>query len=112
MSGGQGADVFEYNHASESTAGGTDIITDFEIGTDTIDLSDVFAFATTPTFIGANAGFTPFSASSIEIDHVTQNGDDYTEITVKAYNPLFQTTADMTIMLEDHLNLSMSDFVV
>lgn len=96
MTGGGGADVFLYTAASDSRTGGQDTITDFQTGTDVIDLTAVSAQAVsivrtgTATFIFANTpGGAMVIGSEREVNANDLRGLNVGVYTVGSSNPEF-----------------------
>ncbi|KPF75216.1 hypothetical protein IP88_07305 [alpha proteobacterium AAP81b] len=94
ITGGAGADIVDYDAASQSTLAGSDMITDFQAGTDVIDLLDIDANTRVTgnqafDFIGSGA-FTKV-AGQLRIDTsggVTQvlgdtNGDGKADLVIR-----------------------------
>jgi hypothetical protein len=63
MTGGSGVNVYEYGTTSDSTPTAMDIITNFNVKLDTIDLTGIGGHFGTPAALGATA--TTIGASSI-----------------------------------------------
>ncbi len=101
LNGGAGADVFVYGVKQDSSTGASDVIQDYEVGIDTIDLSGV---ASGLTFIGTAA----FSGTANEVRFdIAGNGRTYIQVDTDANG-----SADMRIWLTDVGALSADDFVL
>ena len=101
LNGGAGADVFVYDVKQDSSTGASDVIQDFEVGIDTIDLS---AVASGLTFVGTAA----FSGTGNEVRYdIAGNGRTYIQVDTDANG-----SADMRIWLTDVGALSADDFVL
>ena len=107
MSGGAGEDVFIFNALSDSWANNRDIITDFETGTDLIDLSIIdanLALADDQAFT-FTAGVAPTNTAGAV--WTTEAGGD-TIIFVDRDGG----GADMGIILEGVTGITASDFIL
>ena len=101
LSGGAGADVFVYDVKQDSSTGASDVIQDFEVGIDVIDLS---AVASGLTFVGTAA----FSGTGNEVRYdIAGNGRTFIQVDTDANG-----SADMRIWLTDVGALSADDFVL
>lgn len=112
MTGGTGPDVFDFNATSETAAtdAGRDIITDFTVGSDDIDLSTIDADAILAgnqafTFIGAAA----FSNVAGQLRFATSAS---TGVTVVTGDVDGNGTSDFQIALFGNLVLTAADFVL
>jgi Ca2+-binding RTX toxin-like protein len=119
MTGGAGIDKFVFNAVSDSDSGGIwDLITDFQRGTDKIDLSaidanaldggwlnDIFTFVGSVPFSG-NATES-FGLSPGELRYQQYNGFTYVMGDVTG-----DGEADITIALQGTYALSASDFIL
>ena len=105
--GGQGADVFVYKATSDSSGSQTDIISGFEDGIDTIDLSalgsDASGKVTAQTFIGAAA----FSGKAGEVHQVQSGNSTWVELDVDG-----DEVADLRVELQGSHTLGSSSFVL
>ena len=101
LNGGAGADVFVYDVKQDSSTGASDVIQDFEVGIDVIDLS---AVASGLTFVGTAA----FSGTGNEVRYdIAGNGKTFIQVDTDANG-----SADMRIWLTDVGALSADDFVL
>ena len=101
LNGGAGADVFVYGVKQDSSTGASDVIQDFEVGIDQIDLSGV---ASGLVFVGTAA----FSGTANEVRYdIAGNGRTYIQVDTDANG-----SADMRIWLTDVGALSVDDFVL
>jgi Ca2+-binding RTX toxin-like protein len=109
LTGGAGADIFDFDALAESgnTPTSADLITDFAVGVDDIDLSGIDADSALAgdqafTFIGTAA----FSAAG-QIRLSSSDGDTYVEANV-------DTTigADFVLHLTGNISLSAADFIL
>ncbi|MGS4984907.1 MULTISPECIES: calcium-binding protein [Pseudosulfitobacter] len=101
LNGGAGADVFVYGVKQDSSTGASDVIQDYEVGIDKIDLS---AVASGLTFVGTAA----FSGTGNEVRYdIAGNGRTYIQVDTDANG-----SADMRIWLTDVGALSVDDFVL
>jgi hypothetical protein len=99
LTGGAGADVFAYDTLADSGAGsGRDVISDFDQGSDLIDLSDLAL----STFIGDAR----FSGTAGEVRAVSFDGT-----TIIEGDSNGDRVADFQIELADALALTVDDFV-
>lgn len=114
MTGGSGSDVFVFNAASETStlAASRDIIRDFQIGVDKIDVSAIdanlnvsgnqaFSFLSAPTTSFTNSG-------QLHYFYQTVGGLEYTVVEGKTSG----LGAAFAIALQGHLNLSATDFIL
>lgn len=101
LTGGAGADgfVFEFISDSYAGAGNRDTITDFDIGTDDIDLSNINGLS----FVGTTA-FTN-TAGEVRLD---ENGGD----TIVQVDSNGDGSADLEILIDSVTGLSASDFIL
>ncbi len=101
LNGGAGADVFVYGVKQDSSTGASDVIQDYEVGIDVIDLSGV---ASGLTFVGTAA----FSGTGNEVRYdIAGNGRTYIQVDTDANG-----SADMRIWLTDVGALSVDDFML
>ncbi|MGS4984906.1 Hemolysin-type calcium-binding repeat-containing protein [Pseudosulfitobacter pseudonitzschiae] len=101
LNGGAGADVFVYGVKQDSSTGASDVIQDYEVGIDKIDLS---AVASGLTFVGTAA----FSGTGNEVRYdIAGNGRTYIQVDTDANG-----SADMRIWLTDVGALGAVDFVL
>ncbi|WP_339772431.1 calcium-binding protein [uncultured Pseudosulfitobacter sp.] len=101
LRGGAGADTFVYDIKQDSSTGASDVIQDFEVGIDVIDLTGV---ASGLTFVGTAA----FSGTANEVRYdIAGNGRTYIQVDTDANG-----SADMRIWLTDVGALSVDDFVL
>ncbi len=101
LNGGAGADVFVYDVKQDSSTGASDVIQDFEVGIDVIDLS---AVASGLTFVGTAA----FSGTGNEVRYeIAGNGKTFIQVDTDANG-----SADMRIWLTDVGALSADEFVL
>jgi Ca2+-binding RTX toxin-like protein len=101
LNGGAGADTFVYGVKQDSSTGASDVIQDFEVGIDVVDLSGV---ASGLTFVGTAA----FSGTGNEVRYdIAGNGRTFIQVDTDANG-----TADMRIWLTDVGALSADDFVL
>tara|TARA_R110002033_G_scaffold53477_4_gene101531 strand:+ start:9635 stop:11059 length:1425 start_codon:yes stop_codon:yes gene_type:complete len=101
LNGGAGADVFVYDVKQDSSTGASDVIQDFEVGIDVIDLSGV---ASGLTFVGTAA----FSGTGNEVRYdIAGSGRTFIQVDTDANG-----SADMRIWLTDVGALSADDFVL
>jgi Ca2+-binding RTX toxin-like protein len=113
MTGGAGKDIFRFEAKGDSVAGSArDVITDFLGGTDKIDLSAIDAntslFARGDqafTFIGQGARFT--AAAQLRYSYQVIGGKEYT---IVEGNTDAGSTADFSVALLGHHNLTANDF--
>lgn len=99
--GGAGADVFVYNDASESlNDSSADVVKDYELGIDQIDLSGVVAGL---SFIGT-AGF---SGTGAEV-RISETGSGKTNVRIDVDG---DGTADMKITVLDTIGMTAGDFI-
>jgi serralysin len=115
MTGGAGVDTFVFTANGESSTSTTtrDIIVDFLVGTDKIDLSAIDANQNTGandafTFIGT-AAFTALGQVRYLYDTTTTPGTEYTVIQI---NDTGGTGADFSVALIGHLTPTAADFVL
>ncbi|WP_055686620.1 M10 family metallopeptidase C-terminal domain-containing protein [Loktanella sp. 5RATIMAR09] len=107
MTGGAGADTFIFNAMSDSRANNADIITDFDTGTDRIDLSMIDANLS----LAGNQAFT-FNAGSAPINTagavwtIEDQGDTIIFVDRDGDGP------DMEIILEDTTGINAGDFIL
>jgi Ca2+-binding RTX toxin-like protein len=113
LSGGAGADVFQYTGTGQSSALPLlrDIITDFEVGADRIDLSAIDANASTGgnqafAFIGASA-FT--ARGQVRYSYQLIGGIEHTVIEANNAGTL---AADFSVALLGHIDLTTTAFVL
>lgn len=111
MTGGTGADRFFFDGLADSgvAAGQRDIITDFQQGSDRIEVNAIDAIAATIadngfTFIGT-AGFTSGVAGEVRYG-IAANG-----VTIISFR-VDTAGADMRIVLDGEVNLTALDFVL
>lgn len=98
LTGGAGADTFRFDTIADSQAGvGRDLITDFEKGSDLIDLSAIDA----SRFIGT--GF--FSGRDGEVRYAAFDGGTVIEVDTNG-----DRLADFQVELDDFVALSFGDF--
>jgi Ca2+-binding RTX toxin-like protein len=117
LTGGSGADSFIFRAVSESATGATtaDVITDFAVGTDKINLSAIDAFAGTSandTFIWkGTAGFNSTTKGEVRYEKFNNSGtaNDYTMVWIDNDR---DTGVEMAIRLTGLHNLTASDFVL
>lgn len=100
MYGDTGSDFFTYEAVTDSTPGNRDVIVDFEVGVDFIDL---FAIADTLVFIGANS----FSATGQAEVRVTTPGGVNSTVRVDVDG---NGTTDMEILLLNATGLTAAEF--
>lgn len=101
LTGGEGSDTFIFNSADESpNTTSSDIITDFEVGVDFIDLS---ALAETMSFIGEG----DFSGTGAEVRFKASGQNTIIRADVDG-----DGTADFKIVLNDIIDLSEADFIL
>ncbi|WP_373505135.1 hypothetical protein [Aestuariivirga sp.] len=112
MTGGADADVFDFNSTADSTVGDSnrDVITDFEIGVDHIDLSTIDA----NTALGGNQAFTfigngVFTSVAGQLRFTSFVGTDYTVVEGDVNG---DGKADFTIGLFGATALVAGDFVL
>lgn len=99
VTGGAGRDVFTFGAIDESGVGvGRDVITDFEQGSDLIDLTNFFA----ETFIGGAS----FSRSAGEVRAVSFDGTTIVEADTNG-----DGFADFQVELADALSMNANDFI-
>jgi serralysin len=98
LTGGAGADIFQYLSNADSTALSRDLITDFEKGSDKIDLTALEA----SRFIGSNA----FSGRIGEVRFASFDGGTIIEVDTNG-----DRLADVQIALDDRVSLSITDFL-
>lgn len=107
LTGGAGADVFRYDDATDTglDAGNRDIITDFEVGTDHIQLWRIFdGFQYVPDLLGT--GFSGGGAR--QVGFTNPNGTT----TLVQVDSDGDGAADMEIELTGMLTLTAGDFVL
>ena len=101
LTGGADADVFRFTRAAESPKGKADLITDFEVGLDVINLS-----ALVPGQLNANLLSGSFTGSGPEVRTVEVGGDSRVRIDVDG-----DGTEDMRIVVQGVTGLTETDFV-
>ncbi|MCG6904790.1 MAG: M10 family metallopeptidase C-terminal domain-containing protein [Rhodobacter sp.] len=101
LNGGAGADQFVYRTVSDSTMATPDVITDFEVGTDKLDLSSLVSDPITLDLLGVFTGTGP-SLRSAEV-----GGDTRVNIDVDG-----DGVADMRIVLAGTTGLTEADFIL
>ncbi len=99
---GTGSDLFVFDRAPHSpNSSDRDVIQDFELGIDRIDLSDLVAG--TFDFIGTSG----FSGTAAEVNAVTAGGNTTVRIDVDG-----DGTADMKIILSGVTGIQDGDFIL
>lgn len=98
LTGGGGADTFLYEALLDSQGAGRDVITDFQQGSDRIDLTAIEV----SRYVGT--GF--FSGQAGEVRYAAFDGGTIIEVDVNG-----DRIADLQIELDDFVALSFSDFV-
>ena len=117
MTGGTGNDTFIFNAVSESgtTATATDLITDFVIGKDKINLSAIDAFAASgenDTFVwNGTAAFSSLTQGEVLYQKFDNRGssNDYTMVWI---DNDADTAVEMAIRFTGLYNLTASDFIL
>jgi Ca2+-binding RTX toxin-like protein len=117
MTGGTGNDTFIFNAVTESgtTATATDLITDFVIGQDKINLSAIDAFAssgTNDTFVWkGTAAFSSTTQGEVRYQKFDNSGtsNDYTMVWI---DNDADTAVEMAIRLTGLYSLTASDFLL
>jgi Ca2+-binding RTX toxin-like protein len=99
LTGGTGNDYFKYIETEESTANSMDTITDFTVGVDKLNFSEL---NTAQQLI-----FTGTSVSANSVWHLQISGDTYVYVDTNG-----DTVADMEIKLRGNKNLNISDFIL
>jgi Ca2+-binding RTX toxin-like protein len=107
LSGGTGADLFDFDLATDSRRLSGDVITDFEIGLDRIDLSSIDANGTAPgdpafVFVGT-AALTALG----QIRIVDQGSDILVQVNVSG-----ASTPEMEILVRNVATLTSGDFIL
>lgn len=104
LTGGAGADTYIYLSKDDSgtTADSFDIITDFDVATDKVDLAAILA-SDTFDFISTEGG--AFTGTGAEVRWDKDGGKTFIEIDVDGNG-----TADMKIELDDSVDLTASNF--
>ena len=117
LTGGAGADVFRYLNKNESGASqlSRDVILDFKVGEDKIDLSGIDA--NTSIFASGDQAFTFLSKAGTAFTTAGQLRFSYQFIGGKEYTIVEGNTdilklADFSIALLGHHNLSANDFIL
>ena len=99
LTGGAGADIFQFKSIAHSGVGvGRDIVTDFEQGSDLIDLSSIYA----TTFIGTAA----FSRQAGEVRYASFDGATIIEADTNG-----DGRGDFQLELDDSLEMTIADFL-
>ena len=99
LTGGAGADIFQFKSIAHSGVGvGRDIVTDFEQGSDLIDLSSIYA----TTFIGTAA----FSRQAGEVRYASFDGATIIEADTNG-----DGRGDFQLELGDSLEMTIADFL-
>ena len=105
--GGVGADAFIYQAVSDSTAGQTDIISDFEDGLDKIDISALGTDAAGKTVAQSFIGSAAFSGRAGEVHQVQSGNSTWVELDVDG-----NKTADLRVELLGTHSLTSANFVL
>ncbi|PCH72121.1 MAG: hypothetical protein COC12_06730 [Rhodobacteraceae bacterium] len=102
LNGGTGSDMFVFNRAPHSpNSSARDVIQDFELGIDRIDLSDLVAG--TLSFVGTSG----FSGTGAEVNAVITGGNTTVRIDVDG-----DGAADMKIILAGVTGIQDGDFIL
>ena len=95
LAGGAGADIFYYGAVSDSTGGTYDKLTDFTIGTDTLDLTGTHdVFLATKTTGALNSGGSFNNNLAVAMTGLTANAAEY-------FTPTTGTLAGHTFLIVD-----------
>ncbi|MNZ97767.1 Serralysin precursor [compost metagenome] len=115
MSGGAGADVFDYNASNESGVGAAvrDVIADFLSGTDKLDFSTIDAnsgaFGNQAFTFNAADGAAFTGAGQLIFHYETSGGQEYTVIEGNVNGDL---GSDFQVALIGHQALAATDVIV
>ena len=111
MTGGTGANTFSFSATSNSTLALSDVISDFGLGTNIINLSAIDA----NTGVGGNQAFlfVAVATPSTVANSVTWSEDIVNNITILHIDNTGDITADMQIVLQGTgLGLTAADFIL
>lgn len=101
--GSKGKDVFVIEKATDSLTWAADVISNFEVGVDKIDIGKLAALGTSLKFVGQKA----FAGSAGEVIYYGKDGKTFVEVDLDG-----NKTSDVRIEIANSVKLSSSDFLL